>query len=112
MLIGIDNEGRVFVAYEKGCPSGEKYSTDNWANVKKVCYVYGMLIGLKSDNTLCVAYNSEADRQLDATVLNYSDVVDVVASGPYLAVLHKDGTISMELVGSFTSTEEYVEKQK
>ena len=112
MLIGIDNTGHVLIAYEKGTSSGEKFNVASWENVQKICCVYDIIIGIKSDNTLEVAYTSDTDEKLDAAVLNYTDVVDVVYSSPYLAVLHKDGSISMELVGSFTSTAEYVEKQK
>ena len=112
MLIGIDNTGHVLIAYEKGTSSSEKFNVASWENVQKVCCVYDTIIGIKSDNTLEVAYTSDANKKLDAAVLNYTDVVDVVYSSPYLAVLHKDGSVSMELIGSFTSTEKYVEKQK
>ena len=112
MLIGIDKEGHVFIAYEKGTSSDEKFSVETWSNIVKVCYSYGALIGVKNDNTLSVAYNSRTEERLDSSVLSLNDIIDVVYSSPYIAILHKDGSISMELIGSFTSTEEYVEKQK
>lgn len=111
-IVGIDQDGHVLVAYEKGTPGSEMYSTDSWEDIQKVCNVSDMLIGIKSDNTLEVAYNAEEDIRLDAAVLSYTDVVDIVYSSPYLAILHKDGSVSMELAGSFTSKEKYVEKQK
>lgn len=112
MLIGIDNDGHVSIAYERDTSSDEKYSVESWGNVVKVCYAYNTLIGLKNDNTLSVAYNSKAGEHLDASVLDLNDIVDIVYSEPYLAILHKDGSVSMELIGSFTSTKEYIERQK
>lgn len=112
MLIGIDNGGHVSIAYERDTSSDEKYSVESWGNVVKVCYAYNTLIGLKNDNTLSVAYNSKAGEHLDASVLDLNDIVDIVYSEPYLAILHKDGSVSMELIGSFTSTKEYIEGQK
>ena len=111
-LIGIDRDGHVLIAYEKGTTESEKFSTDSWVGIQKVCKINGMLIGITSDNTLKVAYNASEKIKLGEAVLNYTDVVDVVHSSPYLAILHKDGTVSMELVGSFSSTEEYAEQQK
>ena len=111
-IVGIDQDGHVLVAYKKGTPGSAMYSTDSWVDIQKVCKVSDMLIGIKSDNTLEVAYNAVGDIRLDAAVLSYTDVVDIVYSSPYLAILHKDGSVSMELAGSFTSTEKYVEKQK
>lgn len=112
MLIGIDNDGHVSIAYERDTSSDEKYSVESWGNVVKVCYAYNTLIGLKNDNTLSVVYNSKAGEHLDASVLDLNDIVDIVYSEPYLAILHKDGSVSMELIGSFTSTKEYIERQK
>jgi hypothetical protein len=76
--------------------------------------MYDKLIGIKSNNTIVVKYLSEKSDidYLPSTVLAYTDVVDIVYSDPYMAVLHKDGSVSMELIGSFTPTEKYVEKEK
>lgn len=112
-LIGIDKTGHVFVAYKKGTRSDDKFSVGSyWEDIQKVCWLSDTIIGIKSDSTLEVAYTSDANKNIDAAVLNYADVVDVVYSSPYLAVLHKDGSISMELVASYGCKEEHVEKVK
>ena len=109
MLAGIDKDGSVRIVYGSDRPAGETYSVGSWTGVEKICEInYGRLLAVTSDHVLLAAYDQDTDRSALADIPSYTDAVDFAYSDPYLAVLHTDGTVTMDYVGEPISPDDYL----
>ena len=101
-IFGIDENGRLHIAYEDGYPTERRYDVKAWDDIVKVEETGRALVGLTRNGTLRIAY-ADTESAYPAAVACAADVTDIAANGSLLLLTRANGAVKAARVPNWTS---------